>query len=65
MIAPILQVSRGVPAEVSKRVKEIISRAWEVKVVSDMPSPSSQDAVPTQIQPEIHSTDTLKRAIRR
>ena len=64
--APILWVSRGALAEVSKRIKENISETWEVKAVSNMPRPGSllfQDA--TWIQLEIHSTDTLEGVIRR
>ena len=66
--APILWVSRGALAEVSKRVKENISGAWKVKAISKMPRPGSllsQDAVSTWIQPEIHPTDTLEGVIRR
>ena len=66
--APILWVSRGALAEVSKRVKENISETWEVRAVSNSPRPGSlmsQDAVSTWIQPEIHPTDTLEGVIRR
>ena len=66
--APILWVSRGALAEVSKRVKENISEIWEVKAVSNTPrlgSLMSQTAVSTWIQPEIHPTDTLEGVIRR
>ena len=66
--APILWVSRGTLAEVSKRVKENISETWEVKAVSNTPRPGSlmsQTAVSTWIQPEIHLTDTLEGVIRR
>ena len=65
--APILWVSRGALAEVSKRIKENISETWEVKTVSNTSRPGSllsQDAVSTWIQPEIHSTDTLEGVIR-
>ena len=66
--APILWVSRGALAEVSKRVKENISETWEVKAVSNTPRPGSlmsQTAVSTWIQPGIHPTDTLEGVIRR
>ena len=66
--APILWVSRGALAEVSKRVKENISKTWEVKAVSNTPRPGSlmsQTTVSTWIQPEIHPTDTLEGVIRR
>ena len=66
--APILWVSKGVLAEVSKRVKENISETWEVRAVSNTPGPGSlmsQAAVSTWIQPEIHPTDTLEGVIRR
>ena len=65
---PILWVSRGALAEVSKRVKENISETWEVRTVSNTPRPGSlmsQDAVSTWIQPEIHPADTLEGVIRR
>ena len=66
--APILWVSKGALAELSKRVKENISETWEVKAVSNTPRPGSlmsQTAVSTWIQPEIHPTDTLEGVIRR
>ena len=50
--APILWVSRGALAELSKRVKENISETWEVRAVSNTPRPGSlmsQDAVSTWI----------------
>ena len=59
--APILWVSKGALAEVSKRVKENIA-------ISNTPRPGSlmsQAAVSTWIQPEIHPTDTLEGVIRR
>ena len=66
--APILWVSRGTLAEVSKRVKENIRETWEVKAVSNTPRPGSlmsQTTVSTWIQPEIYPTDTLEGVIRR
>ena len=54
--APILRVSKGALAEVSKRVKENISSTWKVRAVSNTPrsgSLMSQVAVSTWIQPEI------------
>ena len=65
---PILWVSKGALAEVSKRVKENINGTWEVRAVSNTPRPSSlmsQAAMSTWIQPEIHPTDTLEEVIRR
>ena len=66
--APILWLSKGALAEVSKRVKENISETWEVRAVSNTLRPGSlmsQVAVSTWIQPEIHPTDTLEGVIRR
>ena len=66
--APILWVSKGALAEVSKRVKENISGTWKVRAVSNTPRPGSlmsQAAVSTWIQPEIHPTDTLEGVIRK
>ena len=66
--APILWVSKGALAEVSKRVKENISGTWKVRVVSNTPRPGSlmsQAAVSTWIQPEIHPNDTLEGVISR
>ena len=66
--APILWVSKGALAEVSKRVKETISSTWKDRAVSNTPRPGSlmsQVAVSTWIQPEIHPNDTLEGVIRR
>ena len=66
--APILWVSKGDLAQVSKRVKENISGTWKVRAVSNTPRPGSllsQAAVSSWIQPEIHPTDTLEGVIRR
>ena len=66
--APILWVSKGALAEVSKRVKENISSTWKVRAVSNTPrlgSLMSQAAVSTWVQPEIHPNDTLEGVIRR
>ena len=66
--APILWVSKGALAEVSKRVKENISGTWKIRAVSNAPRPGSlmsQAAVSTWIQLEFHPNDTLEGVIRR
>ena len=65
---PIIWVSKGDFAEVSKKVKENISNTWKVKPIGNTPRPGSlttKDNVSTWIQPEIGPDDTLEGVIRR
>ena len=65
---PIVWVSKGDFAEVSKKVKENISDTWKVKPIGNTPRPGSlvtKDDVSTWVQPEIGSDDTLEGVIRR
>ena len=66
--APILWVSKGDLAEVSKRVKQNISANWKVRAVCNTPrlgSLASQVAVSSWVQLEIQPTDTLEGVIKR
>ena len=65
---PIIWVSKGHFAEVSKKVKENISNTWEAKPIGNTPRPGSlvtKDDVSTWIQPEIGPDDTLEGVIRK
>ena len=65
---PIIWVSKGDFAEVSKKVKESISDTWKVKPIGNTSRPGSlvtKDDVSTWIQPEIGPDDTLEGVIRR
>ena len=65
---PILWVTKGDLAEVSKRVKQNVSANWKVRAISNTPrlgSLASQVAVSSWVQPEIQLTDTLEGVIRR
>ena len=65
---PILWVSKGDFAEVSKKVRESISDSWKVKPISNTPRPGSlvtKDDISVWIQPDIGLDDTLEEVIRR
>ena len=65
---PILWVSKGNFAEVSKKITENISDSWKVKPIGNTPRPGSlltKDDVSVWIQPDIGPDDTLEGVIRR
>ena len=65
---PILWVSKGDFAEVSKKVREYIGDSWKVKPICNTPRPGSlitKDDVSVWIQPDISPDDTLEGVIGR
>ena len=65
---PILWVSKGDFAEVSKKVRESIGDSWKVKPLCNTPWPGSlitKDNLSVWIQPDIGLDDTLEGVIRR
>ena len=65
---PILWVSKGDFAEVSKKVREHIGDYWEVKPICNTHRPGSlitKDDVSVWIQPDIGPDDTLEGVIRK
>ena len=65
---PILCMSKGDLAEVSKKVRKNISDSWKVKPIGNIPRPGSlviKDDISLWIQPDISPDDTLEGVIRR